>query len=91
MEEPRRPAHYRSASTRFAMEEEEESPSIEEQVENGIRIGKRINYFITGVLAILAVCLFSLIDSPIRPFMVGTAIVMGLIVLLWPLLKKTDG
>jgi hypothetical protein len=90
MEEPRRPPHYRSAHARVVIEEEEKASPVSEQIENGVRIGKRINYLIKGVLAILAVCLFSLIDSPIRPFMVGTAILMGLIVLLWPMLKK-DG
>ena len=87
MAELRRPPHYRSAHARFDVEE---SP-VAEQIESGLAMGKRIRFFIKGVVVILTVLMFSLIDSPIRPFMVGTAVVMGLIILLWPLLNKTKG
>jgi hypothetical protein len=91
MEEPRRPPHYRSAHTRVLVEEEDEVPPVVGQVKSGVRAARRILFFVKGVLAILVVFMFSLMDSPIRPYMVGTAIVMGLVVMLWPLLKKTDG
>jgi len=91
MEEPRRPPHYRSAHTRVVVEDEDEAPPVVEQVKSGVRTARRILFFVKGVLAILVVFMFSLIDSPIRPFMVGTAVVMGMIVLLWPLLNRTDG
>jgi hypothetical protein len=91
MEEPRRPPHYRSAHTRVVVEDEEDEVPPVDQVQSGVRMARRILFFVKGVLAILVVFLFSLMDSPIRPYMMGTAIVMGLVVMLWPLLKKTDG
>jgi protein-S-isoprenylcysteine O-methyltransferase Ste14 len=61
--------------------------SIEAQVRSGLKTARIIRTIFVLVLVCSSVILFSFLDTPMQPYLVMTAIVMGVIIIAWGLLK----
>lgn len=67
------------------------SPSGEAQVRSGLAKGRVVWLVVKLVLVAAAVLLFAFDDTPMRPYLIATAVVMGGILVAWPWLKSRLG
>ncbi len=65
--------------------------SIEAQVRSGLKTARLIRTVFVLILVCSSVILFSFLDTPMQPYLVMTAIVMGVIIFAWVLLKGGTG
>ena len=66
-------------------------PSVESQVRSGLSKGWAVWLVVKLVLVAGAVLMFAFDDTPMRPYLITTAVVMGGIILAWPWLKSRLG
>lgn len=74
----------------MAMNRQDRNPnekSIEAQVKSGLKTARLIRTIFVLILVCSSVILFSFLDTPMQPYLVMTAIVMGVIIFAWVLLK----
>lgn len=66
-------------------------PSVEEQVRSGLSRGRAVWLVVKLVLVAGAVLMFAFDDTPMRPYLITTAVIMGSIIIAWPWLKSRLG
>ena len=71
--------------------EESKSPGVEAQVRSGLAKGRAVWLVVKLVLVAGAVLMFAFDDTPMRPYLITTAVVMGGIIIAWPWLKSRLG
>ncbi|MEZ5313283.1 MAG: hypothetical protein R2862_06300 [Thermoanaerobaculia bacterium] len=67
------------------------SQDVEAQVRSGLAKGRAVWLVVKLVLVAGAVLMFAFDDTPMRPYLMTTAVVMGAILVAWPWLKSRLG
>jgi hypothetical protein len=62
--------------------------SIEAKVSSGLKRGRAIRAVFDLALLSAGVLLFAFLDTPMRPYLIATAVVMGGIIICWRLLNR---
>lgn len=62
--------------------------SLEDKVASGQKLGRAIRAVFDLTLLSAAVLMFAVLDTPMRPYLVATAVVMGGIIVFWRLLNR---
>ena len=61
---------------------------LENKMDSGLKLGRAIRAVFDLALLSAAVLMFAFLDTPMRPYLVATAVVMGGIIVFWRLLKR---
>jgi hypothetical protein len=64
---------------------------IETKVRSGLKTGRAIRVVFDLALVSSAVLVFAFLDTPMRPYLIATAVVMAGIIFVWRLLKGGTG
>jgi hypothetical protein len=72
-------------------EEKHRVAAREKAGEGGLRKGAGVRLVLNLILVSAGVLIFAFDDTPMRPYLITTAVVMGGIVIFWPWLKKRLG
>lgn len=63
-------------------------PTAEQQVRSGLKKGRAIWLVFKLLLVSAGVLMFAFDDTPMRPYLLTTALVMGGLIVAWPWLKS---